>query len=141
MRRRQGIAGSKVGKIAWRGASAWATARDAILPTRTGGRGLPTLGEDAASSENSVAARHGGGEGEQQRKQRHLEPEKAPRPRDGLVRRRAAGAPPPQVRDRRWDREQADEREGADLGPEECVVLVIVPPLGGEDRAREADDE
>jgi hypothetical protein len=33
-----------VGKIAWQIASAWATAREAILPTRTFGRGCPPYG-------------------------------------------------------------------------------------------------
>src|SRR5215472_1693815 len=92
-------------------------------------------------SELAITASHCRREGRQQQKQRHLAPEKAPHPGNGLVGRRGTGAPPFQERERGWKREETYRCERPDLGPEECIVRVVGPALRGKDREGEADDE
>src|SRR5262249_17038515 len=56
-------------------------------------------------------------------------PEIPPQVCDGLIRRRHTLLAPLQVSEGRRNREQAYDHQCADLGPEEQVVSVIVPPL------------
>src|ERR1700722_1507418 len=106
------------------------------------GRSWPIAGALSAmiSSELAITASHRRREGQQRWKQCHLYPKIGPHLGDGCVCRRGAFAPPSQVRQGRRNREEPDHDERPDLGPEECVVRVVLPALRCVDRTGESDD-
>src|SRR5262249_8886015 len=80
-------------------------------------------------SELAVPASHCRCKGQQRCKQNRFYPEIPPQVCDRLIRRRHTLLAPLQVSEGRRNREQAYDHQCADLGPEEQVVSVIVPPL------------